>query len=221
MAGRRDAQLPGTAFGNVPGFLALDRRRRVPDIGTERAIRTGGTGGTGGTHIGAARAVVEPAAVVPGGAGPQAFFSATTRPRDSSATRYRSWKRSATCQRSKAASIASGSTGAASPSSPALGEPDHGDGFQAELRGRQQPAVAGDQHAALVDEARHVESELGDRAGDLRHLRVRMRSCIGGVGQQTADRPLLDLRLEIMHLALRDHQTEPRARAHRPAYQAH
>ena len=53
--------------------------------------------------------------------------------------------------------------------------------------------MAGDQHAAIVDEARNVEAEFRDRAGNLRDLLVRMRSGIRRIGQEPADGPELDL----------------------------
>ena len=71
-------------------------------------------------------------------------------------------------------------------------EADHRHGLQLQLSGGQQPAVAGDQHPALVHQAGRVEAEGGDRARDLRHLIVGVRACIGGVGQQPVERPVLD-----------------------------
>lgn len=47
-----------------------------------------------------------------------------------------------------------------------------------------------------------------DRAGDLCHLGIAMRSRVGSVRRKPADRPLLDLRYEILHLTLPGRQTE-------------
>ncbi len=71
-------------------------------------------------------------------------------------------------------------------------EADHRHLGQAKPPRRQKPAVAGDQHAALVDQARDVEAELGDRGRDLRHLPVGVRAGVGGIGQQPLERPALD-----------------------------
>jgi hypothetical protein len=63
---------------------------------------------------------------------------------------------------------------------------------KAKALGRDQPAMAGNQDAAIVNETRHVETKLCDRAGDLRNLLVGMRPGVRDVRQKPLDRPLLD-----------------------------
>ena len=75
-------------------------------------------------------------------------------------------------------------------------EAEHRHRLQLQLSGGQQPAVSGDQYTGLVHQAGHVEAEGGDRARDLRHLVVGMRACIGGVGQQPVERPVLDCEVQ-------------------------
>src|SRR5579885_828751 len=64
---------------------------------------------------------------------------------------------------------------------------------QPEALGSYNAAVACDQHAAVVDQARHVEAELRDRAGNLGDLLVGMSSGVGRIRQEPLDRPKLDL----------------------------
>ena len=83
------------------------------------------------------------------------------------------------------------------PERPRLGvrqmrQPDHRDLGQPQLACRRQPAMAGDQHPPLIDQARYGEAELDDRGGNLGHLGFRVGARIGGVGQQSVDRPTLD-----------------------------
>ena len=83
------------------------------------------------------------------------------------------------------------------PEGPRLGagqmpEPDHRDFGEAKALGREQTPVPGDQHAALIDKARHVEAEFGDRACDLRDLGFGMRAGVRDIGQEPVDRPTLD-----------------------------
>jgi hypothetical protein len=83
------------------------------------------------------------------------------------------------------------------PEGPRLGagqmpEPDHRDFGKPEALGCEQTPVPGDQHAALIDKARHVEAEFRDRACDLRDLGFGMRAGVRDVGQKPVDRPTLD-----------------------------
>ena len=71
-------------------------------------------------------------------------------------------------------------------------KPDHRDFDNAELPRRQQPPVAGDQHAALVDEAGDVETEFGDAGRNLRDLFRLVRARISGIGQEPVNRPAFD-----------------------------
>jgi hypothetical protein len=48
-------------------------------------------------------------------------------------------------------------------------------------------------HAALVDKARRVEAELGDRACDLRDLGFGMRAGVRDIGQEPVDWPTLNV----------------------------
>ena len=61
-----------------------------------------------------------------------------------------------------------------------LGEP--------ELARGQEPAMPGDDAVLAIDEQRRGEAELADRAGDQRHLRLRVGAGIAGVGDR-AHRP--------------------------------
>ena len=72
-------------------------------------------------------------------------------------------------------------------------EPNHRDFGEAKALGREQTPVPGDQHAALIDKARHVEAELGDRPCNLRDLSFGMRAGVRDIGQEPVDRPTLDV----------------------------
>ena len=63
----------------------------------------------------------------------------------------------------------------------------------AEQACRQHAPMAGDDAALLVDEDRDRPSELTHGAGDLRHLRVRVRAGVAGGGHQALQRPALHL----------------------------
>ena len=47
-------------------------------------------------------------------------------------------------------------------------------------------------HRALIDKARHVEAELGDRPCNLRDLSFGMRAGVRNIGEEPVDRPTLD-----------------------------
>ena len=80
-----------------------------------------------------------------------------------------------------------------------MAEPDDRHLRKAKPAGRQQAAVAGDEHAALIDEARHVEAELGDRSRDLGDLVLRMGPGVRRIRQEPLDRPPLDGKLLTRH----------------------
>ena len=52
--------------------------------------------------------------------------------------------------------------------------------------------MAGNENTAVIDQAWDVESELRNRARDLRDLLVGMRAGVRGIGQQPRKRPALD-----------------------------
>src|SRR5579885_878499 len=66
--------------------------------------------------------------------------------------------------------------------------------LQAQLARRQQPPVAGEDAGVGIDQYWRGPAELHDAGRDARHLLVRMRARIPGVGNQLVDRPALDLR---------------------------
>ena len=53
--------------------------------------------------------------------------------------------------------------------------------------------MPGHDDAITTGQDRIGETELGNRRGDLRHLSIRMRPGIAGIGHQLGSRPLLDL----------------------------
>ena len=73
-----------------------------------------------------------------------------------------------------------------------VAEPNDRHLLETEPLGREQTAMAGDENTAVIDQARHVESELRNRARDLRDLLVGMRAGVCGIGQQPCERPALD-----------------------------
>ena len=72
------------------------------------------------------------------------------------------------------------------------GAGDGGNGLQAQGFGGLQPAVAGDDLAALIHQDRRHEAELEDTGRDLRHLLGGMRARIAGIRHQCGDRARLD-----------------------------
>ena len=59
---------------------------------------------------------------------------------------------------------------------------------EAEGLGRQDATMAGDQHAGIIHQHRHVEAEFGDGRRQLRHLLGGVHACIRGIGRQRRDR---------------------------------
>ena len=72
-------------------------------------------------------------------------------------------------------------------------QPDDRNVGEAQLPRGKQAAMPGDEHTAFIDQARNVETELGDRASDLCDLIVRMGPGIGRIGQKPLYRPAFDL----------------------------
>jgi len=81
-------------------------------------------------------------------------------------------------------------------------QPDHRYAFEIQFLGRQQPPVARDQLALVVDKAGHVESELAQRGRDLADLRRAMHAGIGAVGIQPRNGPVLNLQVHASHRKL-------------------
>ncbi len=71
-------------------------------------------------------------------------------------------------------------------------EPDRRHGVEAQRLGGQDAAVAGDQHTGIVHQHRDVKAELGDRGGELRHLRLRVRPGVRRIGRERGHRHHLD-----------------------------
>ena len=71
-------------------------------------------------------------------------------------------------------------------------EPDHRHLGQPELARREQPAMAGEDAALLVDQHRVGPAELDHRRRDLIDLRVAVRARVALVRAQAVDRPELD-----------------------------
>ena len=70
---------------------------------------------------------------------------------------------------------------------------DHRHFFELQLARGKKPPVPGDDAGLGVHQDRIVEAELRDARGDLRDLRVGVRSRISRVGNQLFERPMLDL----------------------------
>jgi len=71
-------------------------------------------------------------------------------------------------------------------------EPDHRHVGEPQLPCREQPAVAGQDAALLVDQDRVGPAELDHRGCDLVHLLVAVRARVALVRTQLVDRPQLD-----------------------------
>ena len=78
---------------------------------------------------------------------------------------------------------------------------DHGHDFQPEFLRSGQAAMPSDDDAVTACKDRIGEAKLGNRCGDLRHLIIRVRPRIAGIGQQFGCRPLLDLVGQPVHAA--------------------
>ena len=72
-------------------------------------------------------------------------------------------------------------------------EPNDRDLLQSKALGREDSTMTGDQNAALVDQARDIEAEFRNRAGNLGDLLVGVGPGVRCIRQQSIDRPELDL----------------------------
>ena len=70
-------------------------------------------------------------------------------------------------------------------------EHDHRCFRQAKLACREDASVTGDDDAVVADQHGVHETELGDRARDLRDLGVRMRPGVARMRDQAVERPTL------------------------------